>query len=230
VTSHIPLPLTGTSKETLLHLRELQAHGPSTSESGIGPSAPGKHHRSPPEIPASVRNEPQQEPRTLSHLAISSRFSTVRSNQCLSTLAWVHLQTRHLGNSIFRKVCLLPSGISMSHDALLPASFTWQLQLSQTVDHQGLLQEQIQPVPLCSVPVPPAEDTTDETGHPEETCRLTYSFASQAASATHMLVQIAGADLPPPSTLPSRSRVQPARVGGGQRSAVVPDAAVRGAR
>lgn len=40
VTSHIPLPLRDTSKETPLHLRELRVHGPGASERGTGHSAP----------------------------------------------------------------------------------------------------------------------------------------------------------------------------------------------
>lgn len=127
----------------------------------------------------------------------------------MSMLAWVHLQIRHMGSNVLGKLCLLPSGSSMSHHPALPASFTWQLQLLQKVDHQGLPQEQTLPVLLCSLPVSPAEDTTDEMGGPEETHALKYFFASRAASAKHTFVQIVAADLPPCSILPLRNRVQP---------------------
>lgn len=161
---------------------------------------PGEHRNSPPEIPACVGNEPQQEPQIPPHLAISPELweISVRSNRCLSVLAWVHLRIQHLGSNVLGKLRLPPSGSGTSHRPPLPASFTWQLQLPPKADHQGILQEQIQPVLLCSLPVSPAEDTTDKTGHPKETCRLMYFFASQPASAARTFVQIVAADLPPP--------------------------------
>lgn len=150
-------------------------------------------------------------------------------------LACVHLQTWHLGSNVFGK---LSSAFRKRH--LTPSSTTRILQLAAPappkVDHQGLLQEQIQPVLLCSLSVLPAKDTTDEMGHHDETCRLTCFFASRSASAMHISVQIMAADLPPPHILPSRNRVEPVSCclgqgtdvtgGCGPRSEVVPDAAV----
>lgn len=60
---------------------------------------------------------------------------------------------------------------------------------------------------FASLPVSPAEDTTDKMGHPKETCRLTYFFASQPASAARTFVQIVAADLPPPPAFCPRERV-----------------------
>lgn len=90
---------------------------------------------------------------------------SVRSNQCLSILAWVHLQIRHLGSNVFRKRCLQKWRITASTTSIL------HLWLSPKGGYQGLLQKQIQPVLLGSLLVSPSENTTDDMGHPKETCQ-----------------------------------------------------------
>lgn len=81
----------------------------------------GEHRNSPSELPVCVGNELQQEPRILLHVSISPELweIAVRSNQCLSMLAWVHLHWDAME---------LSESDTSRHPPLL-ASFIWQLWL-----------------------------------------------------------------------------------------------------
>lgn len=107
VTSHILLPLTGTRKEILLHLRELRFCGPSACEGDRGPSASSSSLLG---IPAHVRNEPEQEPQALLHFAVSPELWEVSHSDLISAPKHWHgaicrygiWEAMPSGSSIFR--------------------------------------------------------------------------------------------------------------------------------